>query len=197
MGVLADFSRCERDRLMGEGRLRSEGRLLIFREDCNLGRVHVKIWRGKAAKPYANYLFNTAERADAWIAREIDSDVSALKAKEDLKAKEAAAKKEMADRLKVGSLLRYSWGWEQTNVDFFEVVSKKGMSVEIRPICGEIVPGSEYPHGMACKMRPCPGAFIEGKRPIKKRITAYGLSMVHGVASLCEEGDEFYCSWYA
>ena len=37
--------------------------------------------------------------------------------------------------VKVGDVFVDSWGWEQTNIDFYEVVALKGKaSVELRPI---------------------------------------------------------------
>ena len=67
--------------------------------------------------------------------------------------------------LKAGDILVSSWGFEQTNVDFYEVVSMVGKaSVSIRKIAGEI---AKYDSSMSGTIRPVPGEFIGG--PFTKR----------------------------
>mgnify|MGYP003648255435 CR=1 FL=1 len=43
--------------------------------------------------------------------------------------------------IQVGDLFRNSWGYDQTNVDFYEVVglTPSGKSVRVRPVAQEIV----------------------------------------------------------
>ncbi len=56
----------------------------------------------------------------------------------------------------VGMILYTSWGWEQTNVDFYEVVAVKGASVKVREIGGRCVGGGRGSDQVVAT----PGAFI-------------------------------------
>lgn len=62
------------------------------------------------------------------------------------KAMRAQAKKDaranMVNPYKVGQVLYDSWGYEQTNIDFYQIVEVKPKSVVWREIGQNIVPGS-------------------------------------------------------
>lgn len=51
---------------------------------------------------------------------------------------------------KVGDIMHHSWGYDQTNCDFYQVVGITGSSVDLRKIVSERVPGSE---GFMCERR--------------------------------------------
>ena len=61
-----------------------------------------------------------------------------------------------AEGVHVGDLFAVSWGWEQTNVDFFQAVALKGAhTVILREINGDYLGGYRH-YG---KVRPMRGAF--------------------------------------
>lgn len=68
--------------------------------------------------------------------------------------------------LKVGDVLNTCWGYDQTNVEFFEVVAVRGSLVDLRELAKE---REEYSTGMQGRCRPIPGRYIDGtikgKRP--------------------------------
>ena len=62
-----------------------------------------------------------------------------------------------ADGVHVGDLLYSSWGWEQTNIDFYQVVALKGKhTIIIRKIAGEYVGGYSW----SGKVRPLRNHFV-------------------------------------
>lgn len=153
----------------------------------------VKIWRGKASRPYAHYSFSSSERRAKYIDEQKQSDRASVEFKAKMKAVQAEEKAKGAQLFEVGTLLAYSWGYDQTNVDFYQVVEKKGMTVKIRPIAGRTKKNSE---GFDCnRVMPVKDAFI-GEEVITKRITGTSLSMDHGTASITHELESHYCSWY-
>jgi hypothetical protein len=157
------------------------------------GRFYVTVWRGKALKPFANYMFLDEANADDFIRKCHVSEDARIDRTATRKAEDAARTAERAAEIHVGSILHYSWGYDQTNTDFFEVVEKHGLAVVIREIASRIVPGSE---GFMCESRcPAPGDFI-GK-PMRKRIGPYGISMAHGTASVVQPWEKHYTSHYA
>jgi hypothetical protein len=74
----------------------------------------------------------------------------------ELIAKRAAERKAEGRGLEVGDVLKASWGYDQTNVDWYEVVRLIGKTkVGIRPIAAESVETSS----MVGKCVPCPGQY--------------------------------------
>lgn len=70
--------------------------------------------------------------------------------------------------VEVGDVFSSSWGYEMTNVDFYEVVglSPSGKSVRLRRIAAETVPGSEG--NMSCHVIARPGVFIRDEVTTKR-----------------------------
>lgn len=75
------------------------------------------------------------------------------------------------DELKVGDIMYSSWGYDQTNIDFYEVVgfTKSRKSVKIRPIAKRSIGDGEF---MSMSNMPDPGNYVGD--PMTKRIKNYG-----------------------
>jgi hypothetical protein len=103
--------------------------------------------------------------------------------------------KEFKENLKVGSILSYTWGWEQTNWQFYQVVELKGKStVVIRELNQDAGPEEGF---MTNKTKPIKDSFCT-ERTITKRLNKkYGwLNMNHGLAKLWD-GKEKTATHYA
>jgi hypothetical protein len=128
----------------------------------------------------------------------VENQKSNQTAKVERKAKQKEALKDVV--VKVGDIFVNSWGYDQTNVDYYQVVSYKGKTVELREIASQEVAGtSGY---MCCEVRPVKDAFLKNSESFKKRITAsYDdkpyISFEYGSGSLVEGDKTNYCSWYA
>jgi hypothetical protein len=153
--------------------------------------VVVKVWVGKAKKPCVNYLVKDEATAMTYVTKAVAMVKERTERKADDKAKYKEAAKKLLDSLTVGSLLKYSWGYEQTNVEFFEVVAKKAASVTIRPIAGRTV---EATGPDSSKVAAVKGAFI-GPAFTKRVTNGYGLPMAHGTARPTTEDETHHCSW--
>jgi hypothetical protein len=122
-----------------------------------------------------------------------------LEAKRVYKAERAAAKKERTTMARnsviVDDIFVDSWGYEQTQVDAYQVVEKIGnATVVLRPIACRTVEGSE---GRDCQnVVPVFGAFTS-EETITKRIGEYGITMNSYSSAYQWDGKrEFYNSWY-
>ena len=84
-----------------------------------------------------------------------------------MRQKKQEAKARFQNPYKVGDILHHSWGYDQTNCDFYQVVEVKKASVVLRKIGAETVPGSE---GFMCEsLMPVKDAFItEGHHALTK-----------------------------
>lgn len=126
-------------------------------------------YRGKATKPAFYYRFSSAERAEAYAAEFIDKEALRQAARAAAKAEEKAARVAFRTSLKVGDIVQGSWGYEQTNQEFYEVVevSATGKSVKIREVAKAVVDGSAgY---MSEQVVPMPGHYVgeEIRKPVQ------------------------------
>ena len=103
--------------------------------------------------------------------------------------------------VKIGQIFRRSWGYDQTNVDYFQVVAIKAKTVVVRAISYKEVPGSRG--FMSCSIVPDKDNFIGSELPKVCRVSedaSNGSKITVGTqkwAYLVKDGEKAYCSWYA
>lgn len=140
-------------------------------------------------------LYSVRNRAEA--ERFISATLKAHEFKAQARAEAAIKRAEKAAGVHVGDIFVSSWGYEQTNVDFYKVLKLVGkLSMIVQKVTNQMVEGSTESHGMACKMVPGIGTVGE---PFKARIGAYGSFKVRGSSYQSAhkwEGKPQYCSWY-
>jgi len=111
---------------------------------------------------------------------------------------------------KIGDILHGSWGYDQTNCEYWQVVEVKPASVRIKPLRKRKVAGSE---GFMCEMLlPIPNEFVEDDYRLKagtwpnerkvdsllKRVNKWGLIKLYDFCYLSKwDGEANYNSWYA
>lgn len=117
--------------------------------------------------------------------------------KKDQKDAKIKAQTEFNHTFKVGDILYNSWGYEQTNIDFYQIIEIKGKTAIVQNIGKTIVEGSE---GFMCaNVKP----NLESKGNIEqKRIMAnvYNNQASFSIKNLypyTKEEKGVYCSWYA
>lgn len=156
-------------------------------------RPVMRAWRGKAEKPFSRYSYKDSDALHTHLA-------TLVKEHKEMMARKAARKLASAvtpsvmEKIQVGTILSYSWGYDQTNVDFVEVVEVKGKSVIVQEIKDSVTET-----GFMCgKAVPLPGAFT-GKRMLKRVQSCEGvpyLKMDYGHATIWNGRPEAI-SWYA
>lgn len=149
---------------------------------------------GKAGNPTWHYRFRSAEGMQKYINDFLESQRKSLEYKEERKNKRKAPALS-AVPYKPGDILYDSWGYEQTNVDFYEVVEVRTAStIVIRQIAQD----TEETSFMSGHTTPRPGEFIG--EPIIKRIQWYEgrpyIKSEFGCISKWD-GKPVHCSWYA
>ena len=122
------------------------------------GSPALMLFIGKANKPFIHCRFLSEESRE----KKIQTIVSNIE--HDLKQKaERKVKQTQPSTLKVGSILYTSWGYDQTNVEFFEVVKTSGKrTVELMRLqCTRT-----SAHTFEDRVIPIPGLYItEGYQP--------------------------------
>jgi hypothetical protein len=127
------------------------------------GVLYALAFVGKQAKPLWHYRYKSAENRQEAITKCFEGRRATLA----YKAERTASRHAFRHTLKVGDVLRSSWGYDQTNVDFYQVVALKG---ETQVTVRKIAHVSETT-GMDCgKCAPDVGNFLEREKPMTCRV---------------------------
>lgn len=109
-------------------------------------------YRGKAINTNDRYSFPT----EAARARYVERFVASVASTNAHRAKRREERKAAAHTLKVGDILSSSWGYEQTNVDYYQVTRATDKSVWVRKVAGQ----REHTQQLAGNTVPVPDRFI-------------------------------------
>lgn len=123
------------------------------------------------------------------------------------KEEKKAARASMVNPFKVGDILYDSWGYDQTNIDFYEVVALTAKTVTIREIAGKDVTGPDSGvSSMAGYIKPVAGNYVGEPmmKPLQISVSYDGgksdvyISSRHGSIGPYTSGEKgVYYSWYA
>lgn len=161
------------------------------------GQPCVSGYTGKRNKPNFRYRYRNTKEAVNAINNLITAAEARVESDRQRKIEDTRIKKELFNQVEIGSIFVSSWGYDQTNVDAFQVVEKKGSAtLVLREIGLSRVPDSD---GFdCCKVIPMKDSFLENSEPFEKRINRYGISMSsYSSASLWDGESDYYKSWYA
>lgn len=140
----------------------------------------------KRSKPNWHYTFTSLED----MKKKINESISRIMYWEDMKQQRRQSRLQEVKKVKVGQLYSYSWGYEQTNVEFYQVIERIGKQFKMRQISRRCVESNGL-SSMASYVVPIRDNFIG--EPILKS----SLSMKFGCLSETNDGEKHYCSWYA
>lgn len=150
------------------------------------------VWKGKQKNAFHNFYYNSTEAANEAIQRLRDSADRREQRKEETRRERAAFKPDV----KIGDIYVASWGYEQTNVDFYQVIEVTGKcTVKIRPISQETVKDSTMSHGMADDVVAVKDSFIKDE-VMTKRVGKYGITIDSVRSASKWDGSPCYRSWY-
>lgn len=121
------------------------------------------VFGGKRAKPDFYFRFQSVERREAKIAEWVENQKA-----RDASAKARRAEKNVGHSLKVGDVLNSSWGYDQTNVDFYQVVEVPSKCfVIVREISGTTVSDN----GPSTRVKPVKDAFKSDPKRYKSGVS--------------------------
>ncbi|MEQ7810255.1 hypothetical protein [Xanthomonas hortorum] len=124
-------------------------------------RPALKAYKGRQTKPAIYYTFKTAEARDRYLTEFVARE-----------AEKQAFKRERQQArhgLVAGDILSEVWGYEQTNVTFYEVVRVPSeRSATVRQIQAHRIEGEGM---MSGSTTPKPGVFEANAEPVTRRAT--------------------------
>jgi hypothetical protein len=146
-------------------------------------------WTHNTKRPSNHYRFKTEATKEAWLQERFASLEKQEAEREAYKARRMAE----AGAFIPGEILYDSWGWEQTNIDFYIVVKRSPSSVWLSPI-GSKVEETGFMSGKAH-----PDTTKVGEEVIMRKINKWGgISIASHRGTLSKyEGRPLGCSWYA
>lgn len=150
----------------------------------------------------SNYYFGNVDRMVQYIKRFIDDMIEAESNKLAHKTAKIEEKNKIKDNidkyLKIGDIFYDSWGYEQTNIDFYQVVKFNNSSVWLRPIASESVENTAGHDSV--NVKPVKDSFTGDGQPIRKLIQFYANDIMfnskYGIIRRYDRGDRgVYSSW--
>jgi hypothetical protein len=125
-------------------------------------KIYAIAYVGRRAKHEWHYQFSSVESLNA----RMDALQASVTARAAYKAEKRAEGRAPHD-VKVGDVFRASWGYDQTNIDYYECTRVMGAMIEVREIGAQ----SEHTGDMQGKCVPAPGAFVG--EPMRKRVSVF------------------------
>jgi hypothetical protein len=169
---------------------------IVYCYNDHKNRPCARAFKGRASKPYFAYYFLREEDRKNRINDFFEMLQKAVDRKEEAKLEKKKAREEAKKSWKVGQILYDSWGYEQTQCDFYQVTEVKGLKIKIRPICSKTVDGSQG-HD-CCRVVPVKDSFIEGKEEIIKIVNNPNSIRMNSFSSAYKttETESHHVSWY-
>lgn len=176
--------------------IEKEGQGVVYLTTNSLGKPSATGFSGKKSKPTFNYYFNNEiDRVD-YIEKFFNNLQESENRKEQRKLDKKLKREQAKTAWNIGDLLCSSWGYDQTNVDFYQVTGIKGSKVTFRKIGGKVVPGSEGRD--CCKVVASKDSFVEDKEEFTKIATNTDFFKLTSYSNMSRttETESHYNSWY-
>lgn len=148
-------------------------------------------YSGKRSKSDFHYKFKSESALENYVSEYLKQLMDREKSKIERKEKRLNFK----HTLKVGDILSSSWGWEQTNVDFYQVTDVIGKMVKIREIQQSMPNGEEG--FMTGYVIPIKDKFIENEKELLKKVSEGNSIKIASYAwANIWNGEPCRISWY-
>lgn len=172
--------------------------------NCPFAVLYTKLTpKGKyiPVKILKNVVYKSLEDATKAAETWINTIKGNIQSDQERKQKQRAANKEVkaSDFYKIGDIVYNSWGWEQTNIDFYQVIEITNKTITVKEIMQSYVENSGLSHGMACDVIACKDQFRSNGEQYKMIVRAEGkLSQPKSWYYFTKwDGKPKYKSWYA
>lgn len=179
--------------------------LSVNNKNQPVARLYKVLTAGKnkgEKKLVEGFYFQNEETRSAYVA----NIVTKLNERAAEKAKQEEIKKELSAKFehpyKVGDVVYASWGYEQTNIDFYQITELKGKTATLRSIAGEMVKHTSHDSG---RVKPSVNEFTDEtlKKIIQLRVDSKNEACfyirkddVRGCLYAYDQGENgIYCSW--
>lgn len=141
-----------------------------------------------------HHYFKTLDSLNDKIAQTYLDFLESEKHKETWKNKDKEEAKELLNNLKLGDIFVCSWGYEQTNVDFYQVINIDKSKVTFKAIRGHVTRGIGFDY--SGYVMPLKDNFT-GEKSFEKVIRSRHVKLnSHSSMSLWDGKEHYYSSYY-
>lgn len=149
-------------------------------------------YAGKSAKSswHYSYPYKDPEKAKELRQKKTEEFFANLTGHEELKAKYKRERAEPHD-FKVGEIICNSWGYDQTNTDYYEIVKVSTHFVWLRPVASSCVETGF----MSGESSAIPGRYTSDEITQHKADARGYVNFTYGSGHRAREKE--FCSWYA
>ena len=170
---------------------KEEIKLTVYLYDNHNGKPTAIAYTGKSSKPDFHYNFKDEERRMDFINDKINNRLAIKKSNDEWKAKKKKENDKLIDEVKVGDIFYASWGYEQTNIDFYQVVAKSKSMVTVKELNStREITGHDQGY-----LTPVKDSFYDDKE-IKKRLSNGRLNIDSVRSATKLEAEKVWSSWY-
>lgn len=140
------------------------------------------------------YKFKSEQEMMDYVVTYYNNKIKQIEKDKQVKAQRKSQYIQEAANVKIGDIFCYSWGYEQTNVDYFEVIAKKGkLTIIVRPIAAQSVKQTSWGSDIC---RPIPHKFVGAPQTV--RLSGDCFTRSFGLARKMEDPTQTtHRSWYA
>ena len=148
-------------------------------------------YSGRRNKSDFHYRYSNEQRRAEAIAEFFKRVEARARYKQENKEHQQELRTQFLTKIEVGSIFATCWGYEQTNVEWYQITHVKGCTVRLRRIAGELIT-TGY---MSGNTKPIKDAFIGEE--LKRIVRGTGIRIDDVVTAFPSDGKERHCSWYA
>lgn len=150
---------------------------------------------GKRKNHDFKYRFPTEDARKTYVGRHFKIKADALKEKEQFKIDTKAREAKEFEAIEIGDIFVCSWGYEQTNVDAYQLIALKGKTGTFQAIALESLETASWASDY---VRPIKDDFLKTE-PFTKRLSGdhFKLSSFRYVSKMEDTKEKYYRSWYA
>jgi len=149
------------------------------------GALYALAYSGRRNKPDFHYRFANEEKRSNAVAKYFQRIEANAQYKQEHKKRQKELQSEFINKIKVGSIFSTCWGYDQTNIEWYQVTQIKGYTVRLRQIAAKIE-NSET--------KPMKGMFIGEE--LKRLIRSTGIRIDNVVTAHLSDGKSKYHSSY-
>ena len=155
------------------------------------GSLYALAYSGRRNKPDFHYRYSNEEKRAEAVSNFFKRIEANAQYKEELKERQKELRANFLAKIEVGSIFATCWGYEQTNVEWYQVTQIKGSTVHIREIAAEIK-ATGY---MSGETSPVKDAFVGEE--FKRIVRGTGIRIDDVVTAFLSDGKSRHCSSYA
>ena len=148
-------------------------------------------YSGRRHKSDFHFRYSNEQKRTQAIAEFFKRIEARVRYKQERQEHQQELRAQLLTKIEVGSIFATCWGYEQTNVEWYQITHVKGCTVRLRRIAAEVTT-TGY---MSGSTKPVRDAFIGEE--LKRIVRGTGIRIDDVVTAFLSDGSSRHCSWYA